>query len=449
MVLEKLGESLRKTLSKLAGSLFIDEKLINELVKEIQRALLQSDVNVNQVFELSSKIKERALKEKPPQGISKKDYIVKIVYEEIVRFMGDEESKIELTNKPTKILLVGLFGSGKTTQSGKLAHYFKKRGSKVAMIQTDVWRPAAFEQLSQLGKKIGVDVFGDPKEKDPVKIYKSFEKELNKYDIVIIDSAGRDALSDELIDELKRLNSVVLPHERILVISSDIGQTAISQAKAFHESCDVNGIIITKLDGTAKGGGALAACAVSGAKIKFIGTGEKIDDLEKFNPKGFVGRLLGMGDLDSLLDKISTAFENEDIEDVSKKLLKGEFNLVDLYEQLESMKKLGPLSKVFEMIPGFSNANIPKDMINVQQEKMEKWKIAMLSMTKNELEEPETIDSQRIERISKGSGITESDIRELVKQYKQSKKIMKMLKGSEKNMGKVLSKMGAKMPKAN
>jgi signal recognition particle subunit SRP54 len=449
MVLEKLGESLRKTLSKLAGSLFIDEKLINELIKEIQRALLQSDVNVNQVFELSSKIKERALKEKPPQGISRKDYIVKIVYEEIARFMGDEESKIDLINKPTKILLVGLFGSGKTTQSGKLAHYFKKRGNKVAMIQTDVWRPAAYDQLSQLGKKIGVDVFGNHKEKDPVKIYKAFEKELAKYDVVIIDSAGRDALSDELIDELKSLNSVVMPHERILVISSDIGQTAISQAKAFHESCDVNGIIITKLDGTAKGGGALAACAVSGAKIKFIGTGEKIDDLERFNPKGFVGRLLGMGDLDSLLEKISTAFENEDIEDVSKKLLKGEFNLVDLYEQLESMKKLGPLSKVFEMIPGFSNANIPKDMIHVQQEKMEKWKIAMLSMTRKELEDPEIIDSARIERISEGSGISQSDIRELVKQYKQSKKILKMLKGSEKNMGKVLSKMGARMPKSN
>ncbi len=439
MVLDNLGSSLRNTLEKIAKAMFVDDKLINDLVREIQRALLQSDVNVKLVFKLSEKIKERALKDKTPPGITKKEHLIKIVYEELVDFLGKEEGKLEITKKPTKIMLVGLFGSGKTTHAGKLAKYFQKQGYKVACIQTDFYRPAAFEQLTQLCNKIGVPAFGNKKVKDAVQIYREFEKELEKFDVVIIDTAGRDALSKELITELNELAEAAKPEERLLVLSGDIGQAAEAQAKAFHESCGVTGIIITKLDGTAKGGGALIACSVTDAKVKFIGVGEKIDDLEKFRPNNFVGKLLGMGDLEALLEKAHEAMNTEQAEDLSKRFLKGEFNLVDLYDQMEAMNRMGPLNKIVEMIPGFSQIKMPKEALQVQEEKLKLWKHAMDSMTKEELEEPDSITSSRILRIAKGAGISEADVRELLKQYKQSKKLAKALKGGspEKLMNKL------------
>lgn len=439
MVLDNLGSSLRNTLEKIAKAMFVDEKLVNDLVRDIQRALLQSDVNVKLVFQLSEKIKQRALKEDTPKGITKKEHIINIVYEELVNFLGKEEGKLEIVKKPTKIMLVGLFGSGKTTHAGKLAKYFHKQGYKVACIQTDFYRPAAYEQLSQLCARVGVPAFGNKEVKDAVKIYREFEKELEKFDVVIIDTAGRDALSKELIGELNELAEVAMPEERLLVLSGDIGQAAETQARAFHESCGVTGIIITKLDGTAKGGGALIACSVTDAKVKFIGVGEKIDDLEKFKPNNFVGKLLGMGDLEALLEKAHEAMNEEQAEDLSKRFLKGEFNLVDLYDQMEAMNKMGPLNKIVEMIPGFSQLKMPKETLQVQEGKLKLWKHAMDSMTKEELEEPDSITSSRILRISKGAGIGEADVRELLKQYKQSKKLAKVMKGGspEKLMSKL------------
>ncbi|MDI3543963.1 MAG: signal recognition particle subunit [Candidatus Woesearchaeota archaeon] len=442
MVLDKLGESLRGSIDKLKKALFVDKKVVNEIIKDIQKALIKSDVNISQVMELSERIRDRALKENPPAGISKKDYMIKIVYEELVRFLGEDEEGIKIEKRPTQIMLVGLFGSGKTTQAGKLANYYKKRGYKVALVQTDTWRPAAYDQLYQLSNKIGVDFYGKENEKNPLKIYQEFKPHKEKYDVVIIDTAGRDALSDELIKELNRLNKEVQAEERILVLSGDIGQSAKTQAEAFHKSCNITGVIITKLDGTAKGGGALAACSATGTKVKFIGTGEKINDLERFNPKRFVGKLLGMGDIETLLEEISQMYEKEEMEDKSKKFLKGEFTLIDLFEQLEAVRKLGPLSKVVNMIPGMANLNIDKELLEVQESKIEQWKHALDSMTKEELEMPEKINASRIERISKGSGVPEQTIRELIKQYKQSKKLMKMVKGSDKKMKKMLSKVG-------
>ncbi|HII71586.1 TPA: signal recognition particle protein Srp19, partial [Candidatus Woesearchaeota archaeon] len=274
MVLENLGSSLKETLSKISKAVFVDEKLINELVKDIQRALLQSDVNVKMVFELSKKIKDRIKNEDAPAGLTKKEYLIKIVYEELVNFLGEKPAAIEISKKPTKIMLVGLFGHGKTTTSGKLAKYFQKRGNKVALISTDTWRPAAYEQLRQLGAQINVPVFGNPKAKHPVDVYEEFEPRLKEFDVVIIDTAGRDALNDELIDELNDINSAVQADERLLVIGADVGQAAEKQAETFHETCNVTGVIITKLEGTAKGGGALIACSITGAKVKFIGVGE-------------------------------------------------------------------------------------------------------------------------------------------------------------------------------
>jgi signal recognition particle subunit SRP54 len=403
---------------------------------------------VKLVFELTQRIKERITKEETPGALTKKEHLINIVYEELTKFLGGEKSELKLGDKtPNKIMLVGLFGSGKTTTCGKLAKYFMKRGKKVALLGLDVHRPAAMQQLEQVGKQIHVPVLIMPGSKDPLHIYKHFEPEFKKYDVLLIDTAGRDALSQELIDELRKVHKLAIPDESLLVISADIGQAAQAQAKAFHEAGAITGVIVTKMDGTAKGGGALSACAVTAAPIKFIGVGEKVDDFEQFNPKGFVGRLLGMGDIEALLEKAKEAITEEEAKDIEKKLLKGEFNLIDLYNQMEAMTKMGPLGKVLEMIPGFGQISLPKEALQVQEGKLKKWKHAMNSMTKTELEDPEVIDAQRIERISKGSGVSTSDIRDLVKQYKQSKKLVKMLKGEspEKLMKKLSKKAGPKL----
>ena len=446
MVLDKLGDSLKNTLSKIAKAISVDDKLINELVKDIQRALLQADVNVQLVFDLTNKIKEKIKKEEAPSGLTKKEHLINIVYEELVDFLGHEQQKIDINKKPFKIMLVGLFGSGKTTTAGKLASYFTKRGNKVALIGLDTHRPAAMHQIEQIAEQAKVPSLINKKEKDPLKIWNEYKKEYKKYDILIIDTSGRDALSKDLIQEIEDLNKEIKPDENLLIISADIGQTAQKQAEQFHKSCGISGVIVSKMDGTAKGGGALTACAATKAPIKFIGVGEKISDLEHFNPKGFVGRLLGMGDLEALLEKAKDAIKVEDAEDLGKKFLKGEFNLIDLYEQMSAMKKMGSLKKIVEMIPGFSSLQLPKEMLDVQEGKLDKWKIAMGSFTKEELEDPEMMTFERIDRISKGSGIPTSTIRELIKQYRQSKKVVKMFKGSKGDMSKMMKKFGGQLP---
>ena len=445
MVLDKLGDSLKNTLAKITKAMFVDDKLINELVKDLQRALLQSDTNVQLVFDLSTKIKERA-REKTPPGITQREQLIKIVYEELTNFLGKEPHDIKISKKPTQIMLVGLFGSGKTTTAGKLAKFYKKRGFKVAVMQTDTWRPAAYDQLQQLAANVGVDFFGIKKEKDPVIIYHAFTKKMKEYDLLIIDTAGRDALSEELIRELNQLNAAVQADERLLVISADIGQAAQKQAQAFHDSCKVSGVIITKLEGTAKGGGALSACAVTGAPISFIGVGEKIDDLEMFHPQRFVGRLIGMGDLESLLEKAQEVVSEEDAKGMQEKFLKGEFTLVDLYQQMKALKKMGSFQKIMEMIPGMGSLKMPKELLEVQEGKLEKWKYAMDSFTKAELEDPDLVSADRIDRIAAGSGTKVGEVRELLKQYRQAKKLMKMFKG-EQDINKVMKKMGGKLPK--
>jgi signal recognition particle subunit SRP54 len=447
MVLEKLSDSLKNTLQKIASSVFVDEKLINELVKDIQRALLQADVNVSLVFDLTKGIKDRIKNEETPGGLTKKEHLINIVYDELVSFLGKEGHKIEVTQKPFKIMLVGLFGSGKTTTTGKLARFFTKRGNKVALVGLDVHRPAAMDQLEQVANNAKVPYFIDKKEKDPIKIWRKSKDEYDNFDVLLIDTAGRDALSSELIEEIENVTDEIKPDEKLLVISADIGQTAQTQAEQFHKSCAITGVVATKMDGTAKAGGALSACAVTGAPIKFIGVGERIDDLETFNPPGFVSRLLGMGDLEALLEKAKGAISEEEAEDMGKKFLKGDFNLIDLYEQMEAMKKMGPLNKLVEMVPGFSQFKLPKEALNVQQGKLEKWKFIMQSMTKDELERPdEVISTGRIDRIASGSGIGAKEVRELIKQYRQSKKMVKMMKGSG-DVNKMMQKFSGQVPK--
>ncbi|MFH1637368.1 MAG: signal recognition particle protein Srp54 [Candidatus Woesearchaeota archaeon] len=448
MVMDKLGSSLKNTLSKIARSMFVDEKLIDELVKDIQRALIQSDVNVRLVFELSKRIKEKALNEKPPAGMTQKECLIKIVYDELTRFLGGEKNEVVIDKKPFKIMLVGLYGSGKTTQSGKLAKFYAKRGIKVAVMQTDTWRPAAYHQLKTLAKQANVAFFGDEKEKDPLKIIKKHEKQFKDFDLIIIDTAGRDALSSDLIKEVEKINAAVKPDEVLLVISADIGQAAQKQAEQFHKSCNVTGVIATKMDGTAKAGGALSACSVTSAPIKFIGIGEKIDDLEQFNPQGFVGRMLGMGDIEALLEKAQNAISEEEAEDMGKKLLKGEFNFLDLYEQMQAMAKMGSFSKLVDLIPGMGNLNIPKEMLEGQEDKLKTWKHIMKSMTKEELEEPEIITGGRVERIAKGAGVSIGNVRDLLKQYRMAKKMLKMMKGGDAgDVNSLMKKFKGKIPK--
>jgi len=431
-MLDKLGESLKSALKKVVGSIFLDETIINEFVQDIQRALLQADVNVKLVFELTAKIKERALKELKENA--KREQIIKIVYEELVNILG---TKKEL-NKGV-LMTLGLYGSGKTTTIAKLANYYIKRGKKVAALGLDVHRPAAPIQLKQLCEKINVPCFISD-ERDPLKIYNKFKNELKKYDFVIIDTAGRSSVSKDLIEELETLNKELKPQERVLVISADIGQTAQKQIEAFQKSVAITGIIVTKLDGTAKAGGALTACSISKAPILFLGTGEKINDLEIFNPTGFVGRLLGMGDLEALLEK-AREIPEEKARDLSQKLMSGEFTLTDLMEQIEAIKNMGPLSKIIELIPGLGS-EIPKDVLNVQEDKLKKWKYIMQSMTKKELQDPEILTKTRIERVAKGSGTTIEEVRDLIKHYKQSKKLLGLMKGvgGEQDINKLMKK---------
>ncbi len=434
MVLEGLGAKLKETVSKVARMIFVDEKVIDDLCKDIQRALLSADVNVKLVFELTQKIKKRAIEKKKSSAINERENLVNIVYEELSNLLGGERKEFEISTKkrPYSIMFVGLYGSGKTSTIMKIGNYLQKRNLKVCAIGLDVHRPAAMDQLEQNCEKANIKCFIDKKEKDALKIYGKYQKDLDKFDVVLMDTAGRDALSKDLLDEIKGLKEKSKTDEVILVISADIGQTAFEQAKAFHEAVNVNEAIITKMDGSAKAGGALSACAASGAKVIFIGTGEKINDLETFNPKGFVGRLLGMGDLEALLRKVEESVENEDKGELSEKFLSGEFTLVDLHKQLNMMRKLGPLSKVMEMVPGFGNLKLPKEMLDIQDVKFEKWKHIMNSMTKAELENPEIIsDGKRVERIAKGSGVNENVVREMLKQYRQVKKVSKMLKGNK------------------
>lgn len=441
MVLDALGERLRGALDKISKALFVDETLVNELVREIQRALLQADVNVKLVFEISKNIKTRALKEESP-GLDKKEQLVKIVYEELVNFLGKEKYELKTVN--SKIMLLGLFGSGKTTTTGKLAKYYTKRGKKVAVVGLDVWRPAAMKQLETVAKEAKVDCFIDKEEKNPVKIWEKNKEKLDDYDIVLVDTAGRDALSQDLIEEIEQVTKTINPDEKLLIISADIGQAAQAQAEQFHKSVNITGVIITKMDGTAKGGGALTACAITKAPIVFVGLGEHQDDLESFNPQGFVSRMLGMGDISALMEKAEVALKDSSKDD-AKKFLKGEFNLTDLYDQMNSMKNMGSFSKLMELIPGFSQMKIPKEALQVQEGKLEKWKYIIDSCTPKERSDPDVMNGSRVERIAKGSGTSVQEVRELLKQYKQSKKLMKTFGGSEKKMEKMMKRMGGGM----
>jgi signal recognition particle subunit SRP54 len=424
MVLDSLGSSLNDALKKIFRAPVMDEKTVKELVRDIQRALLQADVNVKLVLEVSKRIEERALKEKVPPGVSRREHVVKVVYEELTRFLGEKPASLKIEpGKRMVLMLVGIQGSGKTTASGKLAKYFQKRGLKTALVCTDTYRPGAYDQLKQLAGKANIPMYGEPKEKKSEKIALRGLKQFKDYDLVIVDTAGRHKEEKGLINEMKRLEKAIKPDEAILVIDGTIGQQAAVQARAFHEATPIGSILVSKLDGSARGGGALSAVAAIGAPIKFISAGEKLGDIEAFVPSRFVGRLLGMGDLQSLVDKVREA-EVKVPEKKVRAFLSGKFTLTDMYEQFESMKKVGPLRHLLKMIPGMSY-NIPEEQMNMAEDALKKWRVIIQSMTPKEREKPKILSSSRIRRVARGSGTTEKEVKELIKQYNNMRKMMK------------------------
>ncbi|MCW4000344.1 MAG: signal recognition particle protein Srp54 [Candidatus Bathyarchaeota archaeon] len=432
MALDKLSSSLTDAIKKLFKAGVVDEAAVKELVRDIQRALLQADVNVQLVLQISKNIEERALKEKVPPGVSRREHVIKVVYEELTKFVGDKAVplKVEPGKKKT-IMLVGIQGSGKTTHAAKLGRYFQKRGIKVGLIAADTFRPGAYAQLQQLATRINVPIFGDAKAKDPVKVAKEGFKQFQDRDLIIVDTAGRHKEEKDLIKEMKDIEKGIHPDEIIMVIDGTIGQQALAQAKTFHEATPIGAIIVTKLDGSSRGGGALSAVAATGAPIKFIGTGEKVEDIEAFVPSRFVGRLLGMGDLETLLEKVHDA-EIKVPQKKAKEILSGNFTLTDMYEQFAAVKNMGPFSKVMKMLPGMSGSNIPDDMLNTAEGRLDTWQVIIQSMTPAEKENPKLLNSSRARRIARGSGTSEKEVKELVKQYFNMKKMLKMFKRKKK-----------------
>lgn len=420
MALEKIGETLKRSITRIGNAITLDKKMIDGIIKDIQRALIESDVNIDLVFSLTQKIKKIAYDENI-KGIDKKEQLISLIHDEIFKILGGESKELKLGNK-TKIMFIGLYGSGKTTSVAKVGFYYAKRGRKVALVGLDTDRPAAMEQLEQMGEKAKLKVFIDKKEKDPVKIYKKFADDLKDYDLILIDTAGRDGLNKDLITQIEKIDKTVNADYRILIMSSDVGQVAKSQVEKFQEALNINGVIITKMDGTSKAGGALTACAQTGAPVFFIGTGEYIHDIEIFNTESFINRLLGMGDLSSLLEKVRSMSDEKQMKKTNERLEEGKFTLLDVYSQLEQMNSMGSMDKILSMIPGFGNvaSKVPKSEIEKQEQRMKKWKSAINSMTEEEIENPEILEKQttRIARAAKGSGTTTTEIRSLLKQYK-------------------------------
>ena len=451
---EKLSQTLKKATDKIANAIFLDKDLVDSIVKDLQRALIEADVNIFLVKQISDKIKKEALDERI-KGIEKKEHVIKLLHEELVKILG-EYRPLRLIEKQNRIMLLGLYGAGKTTTISKLGNYYSKRGKKVALVGLDVHRPAAKDQLKQLAEKNKLACFVDMKETDAVKTWKSFKKQLADYDVILVDTAGRHSLDKELVKEIKDLGKEIQPTETILVMPADIGQAAKKQAQEFQDALKISGVIITRMDSTAKGGGALTACAETNAGVYFITTGEKVNDIEEFNPNSFLSRLLGMGDLETLMEKIKLVSDEGSQKKIQERLQEGKLTLDDVVEQIKSMSSMGGFSKIKSLIPGMSNLGdkIPDELLENQEGKIAKWEHIIKSMTKEEKENPELLEKEhsRINRIAQGAGVNNSDIKSLLKQYKMLKEMMKSASSmdlessdgalSQKQMMKIAKKLG-------
>lgn len=452
---DNLRDGLRSALKKIVGASDINEELIDSLCKDIQRALLLSDVKASLVKAITDRLKERAMKEQPPKGLSRKDQIVTILYGELALMLGysgevitsidkksaDDDPGVTRFFKPGRqnvVLLLGIQGSGKTTVAAKLARWLTRHGYRVGVVGTDTWRPGALTQLKMNCAKVNVEVYGEEGSKDAVGIAKHGLEHFKpqNLDVVVIDTAGRHKEEAGLLQEMTEMYRAATPDLVLLVLDGTIGQQAYSQAGAFHKAAPLGGIIVTKLDGTAKGGGALAASAATGAKVMFIGTGERIDDLEQFSPTRFVGRLLGMGDIKALLE-MAKGLEAQVDENQAKRVLSGKMTIEDFYAQMEQVSKMG-FRNVIENMPGLSGM-VKEDQLDALQERMEKWRFIIQSMTREEKKDPDVINESRRKRIARGSGMPESEVKHMITQYNNSKDMMKRFKGGR---GGFLRKFG-------
>jgi signal recognition particle subunit SRP54 len=453
-MLDNLRTGLRSAIKKIVRASDINEDLINSLCKDVQRALLQSDVNVKLVLEITNRIRDRAINEEPVKGLTRKDHIITILYGELATLLGysgqtiknidksqnPEERIINFEpNRQSTVLMLGIQGSGKTTVTAKVARWLLKHGYSVGVIGADTWRPGALTQLRMNCSRINVEVYGDETNLNAIDIVKKGLKhfKIQNIDVIIIDTAGRHKEESSLLAEMREMRNEIHPDLVLLVIDGTIGQQAFNQAKAFHEAAVVGGIIVTKLDGTAKGGGVLSASAVTGAKVMFVGTGERIDDLEVFSPTSFVGRILGMGDIKAILE-MARGLELQADENQARRLLSGKMTIEDFYAQMENVGRMG-IRNVIDNLPGMSGM-VKEDQLDALEVKMEKWRFIIQSMTKDEKKNPEIVNESRRKRIARGSGLTEHEVKELVKQYNNSKTLMKQTKGRQ--MQGMLRKFG-------
>ncbi|MFO7794499.1 MAG: signal recognition particle receptor subunit alpha [Candidatus Nanohaloarchaea archaeon] len=425
---DRVKESIQKFSSK-SG---IDKEAVEQLVKDIQRDLIQADVDVGLVSELSDEIRDEALEGKK-DGLSRKEHVLETVYNKMEELLGDEP---DIDVKPQKILLCGLYGAGKTTTAGKLADYYRKRGLKTGLIAADTDRPAAYEQLEQLAEKADSEFYGNPEEENPSKVVEEGLARIDA-DVIIVDSAGRNSLDEELKEELAEVNQVLNPDESYLVMPADIGQSAKDQASSFDETVGISGVIVTKMDSSAKGGGALVACSTSGAQVQFIGTGEQVGDLEVYDPVKYVSDMLGQPDLESLLEKV------EELDTDPEELLEGEFTLKQFKDQISQVTETGMMEEMMQQLP--FGGKLPDNISQMTEEKASSYEFIIDSMTDEEVSDPSVINRSRRERIAKGSGQSTDEVRELIKHFQQTKNMMdKMDKGSMKrgNMQDMMQKMG-------
>lgn len=424
---ETLGDRLQNALHKIKGYGKITEDNISDMMREIRLALLEADVNYKVVKEFTNNVKEKALGEEVKKSIKPGDLFVKIVKDELTDLLGGNVEELNVKGNPAILMLVGLQGSGKTTTLGKLASFLrKKHAKKPLLVAGDVYRPAAIDQLKQIGKELNIEVYEEGK-KDPVEIAEhalNYAKE-NHFDYVLIDTAGRLHIDEELMDELKELNEAIHPQEILLVIDSMMGQDAINVIEGFNENLPLTGVVLTKLDGDTRGGVALSVRHLTNVPIKFIGISEKMDGLDKFDPERMAGRILGMGDIISLVEKATEEIDEEEAMSAAKKMQSGKFDLEDFLKQMKQIKKLGPLENLIKLLPGVKKMGL--NNINIDPKQMAHVEAIILSMTPLERRKPEIIKASRKSRIAKGCGLSVQEVNKLLTQFEQMKKMMKQM----------------------
>lgn len=432
MAFEGLSDKLQSTFKKLKGKGVLSEADINEAMREVKLALLEADVNFKVVKEFVEAVKEKALGSEVHKSLNPAQQVIKIVNDELVELMGGANSKLTYSPRGfTVLLMVGLQGTGKTTTCGKLANYLKKEGKKPMLCACDIYRPAAIDQLEIVGKSVDVPVFTMRESREPEKIALAAmkEAELKGYNVLIVDTAGRLQIDEALMDELVRIKQAVKPHEILLVVDAMTGQDAVNAAEGFNERLGIDGIIMTKLDGDTRGGAALSAKKVTGKPIKFIGMGEKFDALEPFHPERMASRILGMGDILTLIEKAQGSYDEQQAAELERKMKKNEFTLEDFLEQMGQVKKMGGIGKLLDMMPGMNSKAAKEVDLDESEREFMQMEAIILSMTKEERKNPSILNASRRKRIAAGCGQPVSKINQLVKRYEEAKKLMKQFSG--------------------